>query len=128
MLKKIYMTLIGVVFCITGVYAYQVGDVISEYEDEIFSETDRITVFDVEYLYTFRGTRTRQEIVEKVSENGEWTHLTWKYGSVETKFVIEKAIPLTGNYHILIPIGDLLSAFGQHQWSSYRAGYWDNGN
>ena len=54
MLKKIGLMVIVALMSVGGIRAVEVGDVAEEYTEEIFSETDRITVDDVEYLYTFK--------------------------------------------------------------------------
>ena len=128
MLKKIYMMAIIALVCAWSVGAVQVGDVLSQDIEEIFSETDRITSQNVEFLYTFRGVRARKEVVESVNDNNFTAK--FQYGEVETEFVIEKAIPLTGNYHILISVDDLLCLFGNtssHPSSGYLYWTWDDG-
>ena len=96
-----------VVQCSMIAYAVQVGDVVGEDFEEIFSETGRMTVNDVEYLYTFKGIQNFKSIVKSVNGNGYSTFS--KYEDVETQFVIEKAIPLTGNYNIVINVRELLN-------------------
>ena len=128
MLKKIYMMAIIALVCAWSAGAVQVGDVLSQDVEEIFSETDRITSQNVEFLYTFRGVRSRKEVVESVNDNNFTAK--FQYGEVETEFVIEKAIPLTGNYHILISVDDLLCLFGNtssHPSSGYPYWTWDDG-
>ena len=50
MLKRLLLFAAVAVKCSLGVYAVQVGDVDDEFTEEIFSETDRITVNDVEFF------------------------------------------------------------------------------
>jgi hypothetical protein len=121
MLKKIGMMAVVAIVCAWNAGAVQVGDVVEEYNEEVFSETDRFTVDDVEYLYTFKGIRKCQQIVDSVDDIGYTTYQ--KCGEkVETYFVIERAIPLTGNYNIVIDLRNLFSVFGstpQHPTLSY---------
>ena len=120
MLKRLLLFAAVAVKCSLGVYAVQVGDVFSESIEEVFSTTDRATSQNVEFLYTFKGVRPYKEVVESVNGNSFTTKR--QYGNFETEFVIEKAIPLTGNYHILISIPDLLISLG-----SYFYWTWDDG-
>lgn len=124
MLKKIGLMAIVALMSVGGIRAVEVGDVAEEYTEEIFSETDRITVDDVEYLYTFKGIRPCKSIVTET--NPYWTSYYTKYGTIETQFVIEKAIPLTGNYDIVINLENLLGAFGHtdnHKKLGYECGF-----
>ena len=66
-MKRVVMALILAIGVSFG-YAYEVGDVFMEWDDVAFSETGRVTVDDVEYLYTFKGVRNVQVVISEVSE------------------------------------------------------------
>ena len=106
-MKRVVMALILAIGVSVG-YAYEVGDVFADEDKVLFSETGRVTVDDVEYLYTFRGVRNVKIIVSEVSEKVFNTE--HKLGHIEAQCVIEKAIPLTGNYDIKISVDGLLGS------------------
>ena len=124
MLKRMWLMATVVVQCSMIAYAVQVGDVVGEDFVEIFSRTERMTVNDVEYLYTFKGMQNFKSIVGEVDNNGNASYTYVRYEDVDTQFVIEKVIPLTGNYDIVVKVRDLLNA-GESVWASY---YYNDSN
>lgn len=110
--------------------AWQVGDVTLEYDQVEWSETDRFTCDDVEYLYTFKGVQHYVDVVTKVDEYGIWGEIR-KDGPIETQFVIEKATPLTGNYDISISLYSILCngvgyRDGHYGDTGYYYGWWED--
>ena len=123
-MKKAILALILAIGVSVG-YTYEVGDVYMEWDDEAFSETGRVTVDDVEYLYTFKGIRNVQVVISEVSEQGFKTQTKGKFSEIQC--VIEKAIPLTGNYDINISIDGLLGSLRNSAGEPfYRCESWDS--
>ena len=118
-MKKVIIALMLLMGVSIG-YAYEVGDIVGEpYRYERYMDTDRITVDEMEILYSFRIVSVDQQVVDSVNEGG---YTTIYKSHDELQLIIEKVIPLTGNYYITLSIENLLSAIDddkKYEWGGY---------